>query len=343
MKDQEWWLPPNFATRKDNLALRVKAVAALRHFFAEWDYVEVDTPCLQVSPGIEPHLMAFATTLTDPYGGSDQILYLHTSPEFAMKKLLAAGMPKIWQMAHVFRNHERSATHHPEFTMVEWYCADTTLSRCMDETTDLVRALARAMGQTTMRRGSDTCAPFAPWRRLSVAEAFDHYAGMDILALVDDRDALAARAQSIGISVSSGDLWDDIFFKIMMDRIEPHLGMGVPTFLHSYPVSMAALARPSSTDPRVAERFELYACGVELANAFDELTDPVEQRRRFTADMDLRQRLYNHRYPIDEDFLAALEHGLPSSVGIALGFDRLVMVLCGAQRLEDVLWAPVQG
>jgi len=341
MQDQEWWLPRNFATRKANLALRVKAIAALRGFFAARDYIEVETPCLQISPGMEPHLMAFATTLTDPYGGNDQFLYLHTSPEFAMKKLLAAGMPKIWQMAHVFRNNERSATHHPEFTMVEWYQTRTTLSDCMDETADLVRALAEAMEQRTMRHGGKTCDPFAPWRRLSVAEAFDHYTGIDILAVTGDRDRLAAQAVAIGISVSPADAWEDVFFKIMMDRIEPHLGADVPTFLHSYPVAMAALARPSPADDRVAERFELYACGVELANAFDELTDPVEQRRRFTADMDLRERLYQHRYPVDEAFLAALEHGLPQSVGIALGFDRLIMTLCGADSIDQVLWAPV--
>ena len=322
---------------------RVKGVNALRRFFDGRDYVEVQTPCLQISPGMEVHLMAFATTLGDPYGGPDATMHLHTSPEFAMKKLLVAGMTKIWQMAHAFRNSERSATHHPEFTMVEWYRVGAALEQGMDETCDLVRALAAAMDCPQMRRGGLACDPFAPWRRLSVAEAFDHYAGIDILGAASTRDALAARAQDIGITVSPGDTWEDVFFKIMMDRIEPHLGMDAPTFLHSYPVSMAALARPSARDPRVAERFELYALGVELANAFDELTDAAEQRRRFQADMDTRFSLYGHRYPVDEDFLAAIAHGLPQTTGIALGLDRLIMLLTGGDTIDDVLWAPVTG
>ena len=339
---QEWWRPQNFARRKPLLEQRAKAVQTLRHFFDQRDYVEVETPCLQISPGMEVHLMAFETQFNDPYGNGSTKYHLHTSPEFAMKKLLVAGMPKLWQMPHVFRNNEQSATHHPEFTMLEWYRTGISLNDGMDETCELVRSIATALGQSTLRRGDHICDPFAPWQHLSVADAFDHYAGIDILSTVNNRDGLGILAQNIGLSVSPTDLWEDIFFKIMMDRIEPHLGMTVPTFLHSYPVSMAALARPSPTDPRVAERFELYACGVELANAFDELTDPAEQRRRFLADMDLRQNLYGHRYPIDEDFLAALEQGLPPAVGIALGFDRLIMVLTGAETIEQVLWVPVR-
>jgi len=341
MREQEWWRPQNFARRKNTLDQRVKAVNALRRFFDHSQYVEVETPCLQVSPGMEVHLMAFETALDDPYGGPSTRLHLHTSPEFAMKKLLVAGVPRLWQMAHVFRNNERSPTHHPEFTMVEWYRTGATLEDCMDETCELVRAVATAMGQPMMRRNSHTCDPFAPWQRLSIAQAFQHYAGIEILATATDRAVLAPLAQAINISVSPSDSWDDIFFKIMMDQIEPHLGMGAPTILHSYPVSMAALARPSPHDPRVAERFELYACGVELANAFDELTDAHEQRRRFEADMATRHSLYGHRYPIDEDFLAALELGFPQTVGIALGFDRLIMVLTGAATIDDVLWVPV--
>ena len=341
MRTTQWWQPANFARRKGFLQQRGQAVKAIRQFFDQQGFIEVDTPCLQVSPGMEVHLMAFDTALNDPYGGDPTILHLHTSPEFAMKKLLVAGMPKIWQMAHVFRNNERSATHHPEFTMIEWYQTGASLKDGMDQIGQMVQSVARQLGQTQMRRQDKLCDPFAPWQRLSVAEAFDHYAGLDILALVGDRDKLAALTQGLSISVSPTDSWEDLFFKIMMDRIEPHLGMNVPTILHSYPVAMAALARPCPIDPRVALRFELYACGVELANAFDELTDAAEQRRRFVADMDLRQSLYNHRYPIDEDFLSALEQGLPPAFGCALGFDRLVMVLTGAESLDDVLWAPV--
>lgn len=348
MTANRWWHPETFATRKDNLAVRSRSVQAIRVFFAEHDFAEVETPCLQVSPGMEPHLKAFSTALVDPYGGPDVIMGLHTSPEFAMKKLLVAGVPRLYQMARVFRNAERSATHHPEFTMLEWYRAGSGLDRLMEDMEALTRACAQAAGAKSLRRGGQSCDPFAPWRRLSVAEAFTQYAGVDILAtapapLAPDRHLLAAEAKRIGISVSPSDHWDDIFFKIMMDRIEPHLGYGVPVFLHSYPISMAALSRPSPTDARVAERFEAYALGVELANAFGELTDAAEQRRRFESDMALKQKLYGESHPVDEDFLLALEFGMPESAGIALGFDRLVMLLAGAESIDHVLWAPVAG
>lgn len=343
---KEWWRPETFAGRRDNLAKRQRIMAAVRGFFAERDFAEVETPCLQVSPGLEPHLRAFATRLDDAWGNPPETLYLHTSPEFTMKKLLVAGVERLYQIARVFRNGERSNTHHPEFTMLEWYRAGGTVTQLMDDTEALVRACARAAGASHMLHGGRICDPFLPWRRLSVAEAFFDYCDMDVLATAPDpwspdRALIAAEARRLGISVSDSDRWDDIFFKIMLDRIEPHLGFGVPVILHSYPVSMAALARPSPADPRVAERFEAYGCGVELCNAFGELTDPAEQRRRFHADMDLKEALYGERYPIDEDFLAALAAGMPDSAGIALGLDRLVMLLCGAECLDDVLWAPV--
>ncbi|MBI3445909.1 MAG: EF-P lysine aminoacylase GenX [Magnetospirillum sp.] len=346
MSGKEWWRPEVFAGRRDNLRIRSQVLTAVRTFFAARDFAEVETPCLQVSPGQEPHLKAFATALEDAWGGPDRPLYLHTSPEFAMKKLLVAGVPRLYQLARVFRNAERSPTHHPEFTMLEWYRAGGTIDDLMGDTETLVRDCARAAGMDRLRRLGTECDPFAPWRRLSVAEAFAEYAGIDILATAPDswspdRAALAAEALRIGLSVSAADSWEDIFFKVMMDRIEPHLGYGVPVFLHSYPVSMAALSRPSPTDSRVAERFEAYGCGVELCNAFGELTDAAEQRRRFTADMDLKEALYGQRYPLDEDFLTALDTGMPESAGIALGFDRLVMLLAGAESIDEVLWAPV--
>ncbi|ARJ67295.1 EF-P lysine aminoacylase GenX [Magnetospirillum sp. ME-1] len=348
MAGKEWWRPEVFAARRGNLELRARVLGATRAFFAARDFREVETPCLQVSPGLEPHLKAFATALADPYGGPDRPLYLHTSPEFAMKKLLVAGMPRLYQLARVFRNAERSQTHHPEFTMLEWYRAGASIADLMADTETLVQDCARAAGVETLRREGQECDPFVPWRRLSVAEAFREYAGIDILVTAPDpwspdRSVLAAEAARIGISVSPSDTWEDIFFKVMLDRVEPHLGFDRPVILHSYPVSMAALSRPSPADARVAERFEAYALGVELCNAFGELTDAGEQRRRFTADMDLKQRLYGERYPLDEDFLSALEFGMPDSAGNALGFDRLVMLLAGAERIDEVLWAPVAG
>jgi lysyl-tRNA synthetase class 2 len=343
---QEWWRPQALARRKAALTARGRVVAAVRAFFAEAGFTEVETPCLQVCPGLEPHLQAFATALTDPYGEADRILYLHTSPEFAMKKLLVAGMERIWQMARVFRNGERSPTHHPEFTMLEWYRAGARLDALIEDSTTLVRQAATAAGIAVLRHGAATCDPFAPWEMLSVADAFHRYADIDVLAtapdpLVPDRERLAVDARRIGISVSATDRWDDIFFKVALDRIEPKLGMGVPTVLHSYPAAMAALARRNPDDSRICDRFELYACGVELANAFDELTDPAEQRRRFEADIALKRALYGASYPVDEDFMAALRAGLPASAGIALGLDRLVMLIAGSDTIDEVLWAPV--
>ncbi|CAA7620319.1 EF-P lysine aminoacylase EpmA [Magnetospirillum sp. UT-4] len=341
MAGKEWWRPDSLASRRANLAARGRMVAAIRAFFAERGFTEVETPCLQVSPGLEIHLKAFATALVDPWGGPDSTLYLHTSPEFAMKKLLAGGMERIFQLARVFRNAERSASHSPEFTMLEWYRAGAGLDDMMDETEALVRACATAAGASHLVRGESRCDPFLPWRRLSVAEAFHHHCGFDVLATTGDEAALKAEAARLGVSTSPADRWDDVFFKLMMDCVEPQLDGEAPTILHSWPVAMAALARPSPADPRIAERFEAYACGIELCNAFAELTDAALQRRRFEADMELKQALYGEHYPIDEDFLAALAAGLPDCAGNALGLDRLVMLLTGAPSIEDVLWMPV--
>ncbi|WP_142850918.1 EF-P lysine aminoacylase EpmA [Telmatospirillum sp. J64-1] len=342
MSGKAWWDKQAFAARLPYLRGRMAVVEAVRAFFRERGFFEVETPALQVSPGMEPHIMALETRLDEPFGQDSRRMYLHTSPEFAMKKLLAAGAGDIFQIARVWRNGERSPTHQPEFTMLEWYRTGASYRDLMEDCEGLIRACARAAGATVFRRNGMECDPFRPFRRLTVPQAFLDYAGIDLLATAPDpwapdADALRTEAARIGVRVGEGDSWEDCFFHIMLDRIEPHLGEGVPTILCDYPVSMAALSRPSSGDPRVAERFELYACGVELANAFSELTDPAEQRRRFEADMDLKERLYGLRYPIDEDFLAALEV-MPDSAGIALGLDRLAMLCTGAKTIEDVLW-----
>jgi lysyl-tRNA synthetase class 2 len=263
-----------------------------------------------------------------------------------MKKLLVAGVKQLFQIAHVWRDGERTATHSPEFTMLEWYRAGADYTRLMEDCSQLLAACAAAAGTGRLKRGDRRCDPFAAPKRLTVAGAFRHYCDIDLLATTPDpdqpsRDLLAAEARRIGSFVSDNDTWEDIFFRLMMERVEPFLGDGVPLILCDYPASMAALSRRSAADPRVAERFELYACGVELANGFSELTDAAEQRRRFTADMALKQKLYGVAYPIDEDFLAALEFGMPDCAGIALGVDRLVMLLAGAETLDQALWAPV--
>ena len=317
----------------------------MRRWFEDNGFIEVDTGILQVSPGNETHLHAFETALLNPDGHRNP-LYLHTSPEFACKKLLAAGERRLFTFAPVFRNRERGALHHPEFTMLEWYRAGEDYDVLMDDCAALLRVAAEAAGATHFTfRDSTVDAALAP-ERVSVAQAFSEMAGIDLLATTTleatDRDKLAAAAIGAGIRVADDDTWADIFSRVIVERIEPQLGRERPTILDAYPVSEAALARPKPEDPRVAERFELYVCGVELANAFGELTDPTEQRRRFTESMAEKDRIYGERYPIDEDFLAALAQ-MPPSSGIALGFERLVMLATGARHIDQVLWAPMPG
>jgi elongation factor P--(R)-beta-lysine ligase len=338
-----WWAPHVHADRRPFLAARGRIKAAARRFFETRDFVEVEAAVLQVSPGNEAHLHAFATELRAPDGTGSR-LYLHTSPEFACKKLLAAGERRIFDFARVFRNRERGALHHPEFTLLEWYRAEEPYEALMADCAALLAAAAHAAGARRLAFRDRIATPFAGPERMTVAQAFERFAKIDLLATVSadetDRDALAAAAGNAGIRIAADDTWADIFSRVLVERIEPNLGVGRPTILYEYPVAEAALARPTAHDPRVAERFELYACGVELANAFGELTDPVEQRRRFEAEMAEKARLHGERYPLDEDFLAALA-SMPAASGIALGFDRLAMLLTGAPRIEQVLWTPV--
>jgi lysyl-tRNA synthetase class 2 len=309
---------------------------------ADDGFIEVETPILQVSPGNEAHLHAFSTFEIGP-DGTQAPLYLHTSPEFACKKLLAAGAMRLFTLARVFRNRERGPLHHPEFTMLEWYRAGEPYRNVIEDSLAFLRLAAEAAGTATLHWREATCDPFAEAEWLTLAEAFARFAGIDLLATtpggVPERKALAKAASGAGIRVAEDDVWADVFSRVLVEKIEPHLGMGRPTVLYEYPVCEAALARPAN-DPRVAERFELYACGVELANGFGELTDAAEQRMRFIAEMDEKHRVYGERYPLDEDFLAALDH-MPEASGVALGFDRLVMLATGARRIEDVVWLPV--
>jgi lysyl-tRNA synthetase class 2 len=339
-----FWRPDIHADRRPVLLARNRIKAALRRWFEAQDFVEVEAAILQRSPGNETHLHGFSTMLIDD-AGADHPYYLHTSPEFAAKKLLAAGEPRLFDFARVFRNRERTALHHPEFTMLEWYRTGEDYEALMRDCATLLAEAARAAGTTILRWRGSEADPFVEPERLTLAEAFARHAGIDLMATiaadgVTDREALVSQARAIGIRLAGDDTWSDIFSRILSEKVEPRLGRGRATILCEYPISEAALARPKPGDPRVAERFELYACGVELANAFGELTDPAEQRRRFEADMDEKQRIYGERYPIDEDFLAALAL-MPQASGIALGFDRLVMLATGARRIEDVLWTPV--
>jgi len=337
-----FWAPHVHADRRPFLLARGKIAAALRAWFAANDFVEVETATLQVSPGNETHLHAFGTKLVTPDGASST-RYLRTSPEFACKKLLAAGERRIVEFAKVFRNRERGALHAPEFTLVEWYRAGEPYQALMN---DCAAILAQAAGTAGTRQFSfrgRTADPFAEPERLSVADAFERLAGIDLLATLGrgepDREGLARAALAAGIRIADDDSWGDIFSRVLVERIEHKLGIGRPTILDRYPAGQAALARPSA-DPRVAERFELYVCGVEIANGFGELTDAAEQRRRLDQEMEEKQRRYGERYPLDEDFLAALSQ-MPDACGIALGLDRLVMLATGASRIDQVLWTPM--
>ncbi|MCK9914014.1 EF-P lysine aminoacylase EpmA [Microbacteriaceae bacterium K1510] len=338
-----FWLPGPHAARRPFLEARGRIAAALRGWFAGAGFIEAETATLQVSPGNETHLHAFATDLVGP-GGERETLYLRTSPEFACKKLLAAGETRFFDFARVFRNRERTSLHHPEFTMLEWYRANEGYEMLMDDCAALLAEAARAAGATQFTYRGKTADPFAKPERITVAEAFERHAGIDLLATVSngegDRDALAEAAVTAGIQIASDDDWGDIFSRIIVEKVDPHLGLGRATILYEYPLPQAALARAKPGSDQVAERFELFACGVELANAFGELTDVAEQRKRFTAAMDEKARIHGERYPVDEDFLEALAH-MPPACGIALGFDRLVMLATGAQKIEQVIWTPV--
>ena len=338
-----WWRPDRYAAKRPLLRQRGRILAAIRAWFAGEGFVEVETPALVASPGIEPYLNAFATEIQGARGGRGT-LYLHTSPEYAMKKLLVAGEARIYQLARCYRNRERGPTHHPEFTMLEWYRAGADYRDIMRDCEGLLRA---AVGDKGVYRWKGiACDPRLPWDYISVAEAFTRHAGIDLLAtasdpLRPDATRLAAEARRIGVAPSDSDTWDDVFFRVFLERIESKLGSPSPTILYDYPISMAALSRVKESDPRLAERFELYVAGLELANAFGELTDAGEQRRRFYDDQAKRLAMTGSAYPLDEDFLAALEHGMPPAAGIALGVDRLVMLATGAEDIELVLWVPV--
>ena len=327
------WHPESLAARLPFLDARARLTTATRAWLSQRGYREVETPCLVPAPGMEVHLRGFQSHYEAHLGqGARSALWLRTSPELALKRLLVGGAGPVFELARVWRNGEIGTRHAPEFTMLEWYRPGLTLDGLMAETEALVRALCPAIvaheGVTT-----DLTQPF---ERITCAEAFARHAGLDLLASIrpdgtGDGAALGARAD---------ESWEEAFFRILLDHVEPHLGRDRASFLTHWPAPQAALARRDPGDPRVALRFELFAGGIELANAFDELTDAEEQAARFAHDVAERERLYGAEasWPVDADFLAALRHGMPAGSGIALGFDRLAMLASGARRIEDVLW-----
>jgi lysyl-tRNA synthetase class 2 len=339
-----WWTPARHADIRPFLAARSAITKAIRAWFEEQGFAEVETGILQVSPGNETHLHAPRTELRRA-DGARAPRYLRTSPEFACKKLLAAGEEKIFEFARVFRDRERGDLHLPEFTMLEWYRANAAYDAVMADSIAVIARAAQATGIGRFSFRDRVADPFAEPERLTVAAAFERYAGVDLRATIADgngdraRLAAAAREQ---VRITDDDTWSDIFSKVLVEHVEPNLGQGRLTILFEYPAPEAALARVKPSDPCVAERFEIYACGVELANGFGELTDAAEQRHRFTLAMDEKQRRYGERYPLDEDFLGAVAH-MPEASGVALGFDRLVMLASGAIRIDQVVWTPPAG
>jgi lysyl-tRNA synthetase class 2 len=338
-----WWTPDRHSDRRPFLLARGRIKAAVRRWFEAEGFIEVEPGCLQISPGNETHLHAFRTELV----GTDlsrRDLYLHTSPEFAMKKVLAAGETKIFAFAPVFRNRERGALHSPEFTMLEWYRANEPYETLWSDCAALLKIASETAGHARWNHRDRICDPSARFQQLTLDQAFEQLAQIPLRETISntdvDRERLAALAEAAGIRTGHDDSWSDIFSRVLVEKIEPELGNSAPTILYEYPTHEAALARPSPRDPAVAERFELYACGVELANGFGELTDAAEQRRRFETWMSDKARIYGERYPIDEGFLSALE-SMPPASGCALGFDRLVMLAAGAERVDQVIWTPL--
>lgn len=329
MTPTQAWHPERLADRIAALQRRGRLTRATRAFFDARGYTEVETPYAVRAPGEEVHLRPFATAF-EAADGTREDLWLNTSPEFAMKRLLAGGIGPCFQLARVWRNGERSPLHAPEFTMLEWYRPGAGLAELMDETERFLRAV---LPPVVSSRGVTTS--LARFERLTVADAFARFAGLDILAQPDNAAALATRA---GTPLRAGETWEDLFFRLMLERIEPALGRDTPTFLTHWPASQAALARRDPADARVALRFELFLCGIELANAFEELTDAAEQRARFLADRARRHAINDAPdWPLDEDLLNAIAH-LPPCAGIALGFDRLAMIASGATSIDAVLY-----
>ena len=338
------WHPEGLAARMPFLRRRARLVADTRAFFAARGYAEVETPCLVRVPGMEVHLRAFRSEFRPHLGagGARRTLWLRTSPELALKRLLVAGAGPVFELARVWRNGEAvGPLHAPEFTMLEWYRPGLAFEGLMDETEAFVRAVCPAV---VAHAGVETDLR-PPFERLSVADAFAAFCGgLDILGTEGDAARLRAEALRVGVEPREEEGWEDLFFRLLLERVEPRIGRGRATFLTHWPAPQAALARRDPADPRAALRFELFVAGVELANAFDELTDAAEQRERFERDVAERHRLYSAEedggWDVDEDFLRALEHGMPAGSGIALGFDRLAMLASGARRIEDVLWLP---
>jgi lysyl-tRNA synthetase class 2 len=325
-----------------NLRLRQVVLQGVRDFFAARGFLEIDVPVLVPLPGMEPHLQPVPVALHDLRGQAYQF-YLHTSPEYCLKKLLAGGAGNLFAITHAFRDGEVSELHNLEFSLLEWYRIEANYQDLMRDCEELLLELAQGLqGAASIGYGGTKIDLRPPWPRATVAEVMREYAGVEIDGRTT-REELAEIAHSKGYREAQADWpWEDIFYLIFLNEVEPRFPKDRPLILYDYPAPMSALARRKADDPLTAERFELYIGGLELANGFSELTDPLEQRQRLEREREERIRLGRAVYPVDESFLEALELGLPESAGIALGIDRLVMLLADAHDIREVLAFPTQ-
>jgi lysyl-tRNA synthetase class 2 len=313
---------------------RSRMYAVLRRFFEAEGYAEVETPALVPAPGMEPHIAAFEPAFVPEHPGrAARTLYLHSSPEYAMKRLLADGSGPLFQICKVFRNGEVSRAHNPEFSMLEFYRPRADYRAIMADLERAVAAVGEALGGAAFTR--------LPYERLTVRDAVLAHAGID-LNRCPTAAALAQAAGAIGIAAAPSEAFDDVFFRVFLDRVEGRLGRDRPTFLVDYPPSMASLSRIREGEPPVAERFELYVDGEELANGFSELTDGAEQRRRLLLEQAERRAARRPVYPLDERFLEAVGR-MPPSGGVAVGLDRVLMSCLGALDISEVLLFPAEG
>lgn len=342
---REWLKRTLDPRRLHGTRIRSEVEAGIRHFFLNRGFIETRTPLLVPCPGMEPHIRPFAV---QSFSNQDRVdlksrLFLPTSPEFAMKRLLVGGLKKIFQICPAFRDEPTSRTHRSEFTMLEWYQAHVGYEAIMEDTEHLFEALAlKLFGKPSLSFQGKEISVKTPWPRLRIRDLFQNRLGINLVQCQELSD-LTRECRKLGITVNPGETWDDLYFKIWLDHLEPTLPADQAVFVTRYPASQAALS-VIDTDPdgsRWAKRFEVYAGGIELGNAFEELTDPVEQRQRFVKDMDLRHQIYGEafpRSPIDEEFLAALEEGMPPSGGIAVGVDRMVMLFADEPDIEYTFW-----
>lgn len=311
--------------KKDTARKRAQIMQKIRDFFVTKNFLEVETPIMTTNPGMEPHLNPFETSLRTP-DRHDHKMYLNTSPELQMKKLLAASFGNIFNITKVFRNGEIGGPgHNPEFTMLEWYREDASYKNIMQDCEDLINALSEKYPK--------------PWTRISVHQLFLEHCEIDLL---DNQDfqKFKETAEKMGYSTAGCEDWDDIFFKIFLNGIEPKLAEMGAVIIQDYPATQAALAQKNPHNPFWAERFELYLDGIEIANCFSELIDPVEQRQRLEDEQKLRAKYGKPVFEIDQSFLAALEQIDKPCAGIALGIDRLIMLLLDKRSIEDVILFP---